>query len=128
MKTKKIGLMMAAMVAAGYSQVGLGQAIKEREQFGISIADKISFGFNDGTCAQGYRRIGSEPNRDYSIEGSGGLKLGRCWKSSCPPSGRTRLGILVRHCSSINTTGSLWSDACFEKLMGRLNGVKLNYD
>jgi hypothetical protein len=71
MKTKKLGLMMAAMMIAGGMQLGLGQSLEEGEQFSISVGDKLSFDFNDGTCSQGYRRIGSEPNRDSSIEGVG---------------------------------------------------------
>ena len=44
---------MAAMVIAGWIQVGLGQnqSLEEGEQFSISVGDKLSFDFKDGTCA-----------------------------------------------------------------------------
>ena len=50
---------MAAMMITGYSQVVLAQSqsLETGEQFSISAGDKLSFDFNDGTCAQGYRRI-----------------------------------------------------------------------
>ena len=57
MKTNKLGLMMAAMVIAGWMQVGLGQNLELNESFEISVGDTLEFEFQDQGCGAGYQGV-----------------------------------------------------------------------
>jgi len=53
----KLGLMMAAMVIAGWMQVGFGQNLELNESFEISVGDTLEFEFQDQGCGAGYQGV-----------------------------------------------------------------------